>query len=248
MAGKQASPIDTALREARTAIERGDLKRARGRLQQAMSLLARSPDASYVGDKLREVRRLEARLRSLRRPVVAAPAEALRTPTKPAIPMTMVAQLGHRADSIESSLAQGRLTDARRSFDVLRQKTDVLTSTDSSSIRERVAELQVRLRKLEEQRSWRAGRKKARNSSKKTLAAAPTSFICDECKQPRPTSELVKKPGKRRVCVPCATGQVCPSCHRPKSPDFDLCIRCSGGGGKVKILYGGAFESNRRKH
>lgn len=252
MARRTPTPVDAHLRTARTAIDRGDIAEARRHLQQAMTLLAVNHDVVYVGVKVREIRRMEAHLRSPRRAKnrsVAAPASAPITPSKHSAPTTLIAQLDRRADTIETFLGQGRLAEARRSLDVLRQKADVLagSSDGSRAIRARVLELQARLRKLEAQASPRNPKAKARSDSKKP-AAARTSFICDRCRQPRPTSELVNKPGKRRVCVPCATGQVCPSCHRPKSPDFDLCIRCSGGGGKVKIVYGGAFESNRRKH
>lgn len=50
-------------------------------------------------------------------------------------------------------------------------------------------------------------------------------------------------------CRRCATGGTCPICHAEKSPDYETCRRCSSRStGGVKLVYGGGFETDRRRH
>jgi len=162
---------------------------------------------------------------------------------------------------VDYLLRTGQLSEAQESLEALRKEVAPLNESDLGvrALRTAVRDLTDRASKFEAARKSGTSKKRKPQATAEAKAAKPVPgaakkprvvahFVCDRCQQKRRVDQKLRKPGKEQVCVLCATGQVCPSCHRSKSPDFELCIRCSGGGGKVKIVYAGAFESNRARH
>lgn len=257
---RERTPVDQHLFVAREAATRGDVAEVRGHLRRVMTILALHSNDSYVRAKVREVRRIEATIASTRRPE-----RTRRDGAGPSVPSggsSALTRLMKQAGRVDYLLAKGQLREARRFLDELRVKVDALAEPDATvrALRTAVRDLADRASRFEAAK--RSDRKQATGKAKEAAKKpSPTTasrqskglkpaehFVCDQCSCRRTLDQLVHKPGKRQVCVLCATGQVCPSCRRAKSPDFDLCLRCSGGGGQIKIVYGGAFESNRRKH
>lgn len=255
---RERTPVDQHLHVARQALERGDLAEARGHLRRVMSMLALHSNEVYIRAKVKEVRRIESAISTKGRSQLGS---GFNKPASPASRNSPAPRLTKRASRVDYLLRQGQVREARELLQELRVEVDTLDDScpGTRALRTTVRDLLDRVSKFEAARkSGTTTEKKpkpaAKNTSAKAISRAPKKsqpvqyFVCDRCKRRRPTDQAVSKRAKDRVCIPCATGQVCPSCHRSKSPDFELCIRCSGGGGKVRIVYAGAFESNRARH
>ncbi len=175
-------------------------------------------------------------------------------------PPTPEAVLRQRAAHVEQMIQAGSLKDAARGLSILRAKTDALGGGKAAQkLRNRAADLERRLAKRARSEepaprtpsaraTTKPGTRKTTQGTRASASAKVEQVTCDLCKRRRPPDQIIKKAGKRQICVPCATGQTCPSCHRSKSPDFELCIRCSGGAGQIKLVLAGGFETNRRRH
>lgn len=256
--------IEALLRDARIAAGRNQNPETRTALQAARGLLALEEDPIWVGERVRAIHAIENQLRSPAR--AKARQNGTPAPTTSGKPKprrtSSTALLRQRVAQVEALIQSGRAREAKKELILLQVRLEALADGSAShELRNRVSKLERQLGQL--QRTETVASRPApvpgnRSSKPKKVAGAGKpktpakvrveQVTCDLCKRRRPPDQIIKKAGKRQICVPCATGQTCPSCHRSKSPDFELCIRCSGGAGQIKLVLAGGFETNRRRH
>lgn len=186
----------------------------------------------------------------------SSPSARARRPKRPAS-VTFLRSLAESLEAIDRMLDQGRLSEAEVALARVGGKARHLgrTSPVSRVVRVRIAELQNKLRRLKVRKRAQAARPRSSAGGATASArentqprATITAFVCGRCGKERPVALRVKKLGQDALCAPCATGEVCPRCRGSKSSDFEVCLKCSGKLETPKILYTGAFESNRRRH
>ena len=263
MYGANRKRVEAFIRDARVAAGRNQTAEARTVLQAGRRLLTLEKDPIWVGERVRAIHSIENQLRSPERAKLRQNgATAAATSGKPrSRRKSSTALLRQRVTQVEALLKSNRTREARKELILLQVRLDaVADGAAAHELRNRLARLERQLDELERTgtvpsrpapvpASPASKQKKHAGAEKPKIAAKrPAQLTCDQCKHRRPADQFVHKAGRKDVCVPCATGLVCPSCHRSKSPDFELCIRCAGGAGQVKLLLAGGFETNGRRH